>query len=166
MSDPIRSISQNNFILADQKEVSHDNTLSGNGTPESHLGLNETVLYENTEEGSTNSFTLSEKLTNFERVRIFANVGPSSFVSEVFSTSLNVNDSTFRYGSTMYMSDADGSPLQIYGISYSSNDGLTYNSVRSSIRWFSQGSTTSFGGGNNVINTIHKIVGINRIANN
>lgn len=39
MSDPIRSISQNNFILADQKEVSHDNTLSGNGTPESPLGV-------------------------------------------------------------------------------------------------------------------------------
>jgi hypothetical protein len=40
MSDPIRSISQNNFILADQKEVSHDNTLTGNGTPESPLGVN------------------------------------------------------------------------------------------------------------------------------
>ena len=39
MSDPIRSISQNNFILADQKEVSHDNTLSGNGTEESPLGV-------------------------------------------------------------------------------------------------------------------------------
>lgn len=40
MSDPIRSISQNNFLLADQKEVSHDNTLSGNGTEASPLGLN------------------------------------------------------------------------------------------------------------------------------
>lgn len=40
MSDPIRSISQNNFILADQKEVAHDNTLSGNGTTESPLGVN------------------------------------------------------------------------------------------------------------------------------
>jgi hypothetical protein len=41
MSDPIRSISQNNFILADQKEVSHDNTLTGKGTPESPLGVND-----------------------------------------------------------------------------------------------------------------------------
>jgi len=40
MSDPIRSISQNNFILADQKEVSHDNTLTGNGTLDSPLGVN------------------------------------------------------------------------------------------------------------------------------
>ena len=40
MSDPIRSISQNNFLLATQQEVSHDNTLSGNGTAESPLGVN------------------------------------------------------------------------------------------------------------------------------
>ena len=39
MSDPIRSISQNNFLLAAQQEVSHDNTLSGNGTEESPLGV-------------------------------------------------------------------------------------------------------------------------------
>ena len=40
MSDPIRSISQNNFLLAAQQEVSHDNTLSGNGTEASPLGVN------------------------------------------------------------------------------------------------------------------------------
>lgn len=44
MSDPIRSISQNNFILADQKEVSHDNTLSGNGTAASPLGVSDAVM--------------------------------------------------------------------------------------------------------------------------
>ena len=40
MSEPIQSISQGNYILATQKEVSHDNTLSGNGTVESPLGVN------------------------------------------------------------------------------------------------------------------------------
>lgn len=44
MSDPIRSISQNNFILADQKEVSHDNTLSGNGTEASPLGVDDEYI--------------------------------------------------------------------------------------------------------------------------
>ena len=39
MSDPIRSISQNNYLLATQQEVSHDNTLSGNGTEQSPLGV-------------------------------------------------------------------------------------------------------------------------------
>jgi len=38
MSD-IQSISQNNYILATQQEVSHDNSLSGNGTVDSPLGV-------------------------------------------------------------------------------------------------------------------------------
>lgn len=39
MSDPIQSISQQNFLLATQQEVSHDASLSGNGTVESPLGV-------------------------------------------------------------------------------------------------------------------------------
>ena len=39
MSEPIQSIAQNNYILAAQKEVSHDNTLSGNGTVDSPLSV-------------------------------------------------------------------------------------------------------------------------------
>jgi hypothetical protein len=70
MSDPIRSISQNNFILADQKEVSHDNTLTGNGTPESPLGLNETVLWSNASGATAGDFPLSESVKHFEKVRI------------------------------------------------------------------------------------------------
>ena len=75
MSDPIRSISQNNYILATQQEVSHDNTLTGNGTPESPLGVanssDETVLWENSS-GSTSSVSLSESPYNFEFVDIYA----------------------------------------------------------------------------------------------
>ena len=39
MSEPIQSIAKNNYILAIQQEVSHDNTLSGNGTSASPLGI-------------------------------------------------------------------------------------------------------------------------------
>ena len=39
MSDEIQAISQGNYILATQREVSHDNSLSGNGTVESPLGV-------------------------------------------------------------------------------------------------------------------------------
>lgn len=39
MSEPIQSIATNNYILATQQEVSHDNTLSGNGTVDSPLGV-------------------------------------------------------------------------------------------------------------------------------
>lgn len=73
MSDPIRSISQNNYILATQQEVSHDNTLTGNGTPESPLGVanssDETVLWENSS-GST-SATTSESVYNFDFVDLY-----------------------------------------------------------------------------------------------
>ena len=35
----IQSIAQNNYILTTPQEVSHDNTLSGNGTVDSPLGV-------------------------------------------------------------------------------------------------------------------------------
>ena len=35
----IQSIAQNNYIIATNQEVSHDNTLSGNGTVDSPLGV-------------------------------------------------------------------------------------------------------------------------------
>ena len=35
----INAIATNNFLLATQQEVSHDNTLSGNGTVDSPLGV-------------------------------------------------------------------------------------------------------------------------------
>jgi len=64
MSDPIRSISQNNFILADQKEVSHDNTLRGNGTPESPLGVSDAVMV------SSKLDITNNKITGYDGVPI------------------------------------------------------------------------------------------------
>lgn len=64
MSDPIRSISQNNFILADQKEVSHDNTLSGNGTAESPLGVSDGVMV------SSKLDVTNNKITGYDGVPI------------------------------------------------------------------------------------------------
>lgn len=75
MSEPIQSIAQNNYILATQQEVSHDNTLSGNGTVDSPLGVvpgyNETVLYS----GDGTNLTLSEDAYNFERLRFKVDPG-------------------------------------------------------------------------------------------
>ena len=73
MANEIESISQGNYILATQQEVSHDNSLSGNGTVESPLsvvpGYNETVLWDNTN-GTQSGCTLSEPITNFDRILI------------------------------------------------------------------------------------------------
>ena len=86
MSEPIQSIAQNNYILATQKEVSHDNTLSGNGTVDSPLGVvpdyNETVLWSgatplSSMNGSGNALNLSESLFNFEKVAVYARPLPS-----------------------------------------------------------------------------------------
>lgn len=75
MSDPIRSISQNNFILATQQEISHDNTLTGNGTPESPLGVanssDETVLFSNSSGVNGNNLPSGmTDLNTFKYVRI------------------------------------------------------------------------------------------------
>ena len=92
MSDPIRSISQNNYILATQQEVSHDNTLTGNGTPESPLGVanssDETVLWEgeNGELMSANNYTvnLADDPLSYNRIGIYGrpheNAGCQNYV--------------------------------------------------------------------------------------
>ena len=92
MSEPIQSIAQNNYILATQQEVSHDNTLSGNGTVESPLGVvpgyNETVLWSgaaplSSMNDSGNALNLSESLFNFEKVAVYARPLPSHNVLKV-----------------------------------------------------------------------------------
>jgi hypothetical protein len=69
----INAIATNNYLLATQQEVSHDNTLSGNGTVDSPLGVvpgyNETVLYDNIN-GTNSGCILSEPITNFSRIEI------------------------------------------------------------------------------------------------
>ena len=81
MSEPIQSIAQNNYILATPQEVSHDNTLSGNGTVDSPLGVvpgyNETVLWE----GNAATATLSESLDNFEKVDIAYTYWPAHYTT-------------------------------------------------------------------------------------
>lgn len=71
MSD-IQSISQSNYVLATQQAVTHDNSLSGNGTVDSPLGVvpgyNETVLYDSTAKWT--DITFSEPASNFERIRL------------------------------------------------------------------------------------------------
>lgn len=70
MSEPIHSIAQNNYILATQQAVTHDNSMSGNGTVDSPLGVvpgyNETVLWS----GNATSGTFSEDISGFDRLKV------------------------------------------------------------------------------------------------
>lgn len=67
------------FITEGAEIVNHDNSLSGNGTVDSPLGVvpgyNETVLFEDTNgHGMDNSITLSDDVDKFDRIRIYYNV--------------------------------------------------------------------------------------------
>lgn len=64
------------FITEGAEIVNHDNTLSGNGTVDSPLGLNETVLYSNLTGRPSfpgQYFDLSESPLNFEYIEVYLN---------------------------------------------------------------------------------------------
>lgn len=160
MSDPIRSISQNNFILADQKEVSHDNTLSGNGTEESPLGLNETVL-SNGQSSSTSPITLSEAMSNFEYVEIYAVWNYNSTQQMTVYSKISGDSTVFSlcgFGCSDLAADTQDMFMLCSDFSVSGTT-ITVNKV---LRQTNSGSLLSRTDGI----VITKIVGINRIANN
>lgn len=58
------------FITEGAEIVNHDNSLSGNGTVDSPLGLNETVLWSGTGTSGT-TLNLSESVKNFNTVKFY-----------------------------------------------------------------------------------------------
>ena len=163
MSDPIRSISQNNFLLADQKEVSHDNTLRGNGTEESPLGLNETVLWSGTE--TVAAVTLSESADNFEYVEIFYRINDGIYNSVKVKPIGAAQRIAFSAGG--YYGTGNG--LIIKFGTYTLN-GSSLGPSQSKIAYIYGGNgsgtaSATIGFENNSFYLI-RIVGINRIANN
>ena len=58
MANEIQSIAQNNYILATQQEVSHDNTLSGNGAVDSPLR----VILSATNDANVNNIVVTASL--------------------------------------------------------------------------------------------------------
>ena len=58
MSNEIQSIATNNYILATQQEVSHDNTLSGTGMADSPLG----VILSATNDANVNNIVVTAAL--------------------------------------------------------------------------------------------------------
>jgi hypothetical protein len=76
----INAIATNNYLLAAQQEVSHDNTLSGNGNVDSPLGVvpgyNETVLWSgswtpgNSTSPTNSAIQISESVNNFQYIKV------------------------------------------------------------------------------------------------
>lgn len=162
MSDPIRSISQNNFLLADQKEVSHDNTLSGNGTEESPLGLNETVLFEVTGTQGVSTCTLSESPFNFQYLEIYVSEQSEldAQCNKIYILSGNIQRIHVHYNSGNNQCQFVAAKGTISGNTLSITDSLGYDAG------FSSGNMSLTRSNSSQLNCIRKVVGINRIANN
>ncbi len=73
------------YIASGDTMVNHDNTLSGNGTVASPLGLNETVLWEGAPTASNNQIVVSKKFSNFDRVRIYWKSYERRYADEIWA---------------------------------------------------------------------------------
>ena len=157
MSDEIQAIAQNNYILSTQQEVSHDNTLSGNGTVDSPLGLNETVLYKFTGSNilATSAYNLSEAYTNFDRMRITFVYNDGYSLCQEYDTNY---DST-HIPAPMGITQTTG------GATYCKIGGFTHNDDHTQISRTVAYDTTNFTNKNAAdVVSIDSVVGINRKA--
>ena len=158
MSEPIQSISQGNYILATQQEVSHDNTLSGNGTSASPLGLNnETLLFSG--DFTTKSCTLSESPLNFESVKFYLadDGGHTSWGSTEIKSDL-INNCSAENGKCMAGCAVPWSEgFRIMTVSaISANDYKNWDSC--GYQWWGNGGGNIGTGYLNIL----KVIGINR----
>ena len=170
MSENIQSISQGNYILATQKEVSHDNTLSGNGTVDSPLGVvpgyNETVLYDNpTNDNVTNTaeFVMNESLWNFHRA--FIEFDNMEFTGQPLNMEIDLDISTT--GTSYYTPMRNGNSFPELNIPFAN----FYINSAGNIKYTNRG--LLYGPWSNIHTTnldrrgyrVRKVIGINRIAN-
>lgn len=158
MSEPIQSIAQNNYILATQQEVSHDNTLSGNGTVDSPLGLNRTTLFENASgtNGNTN-ITLSESISNFEYVQIDYSV----WDDEKYTRILPVQSSQYQLNTDWF----DNASNFYHFCDVITISDTTYTLIKAAFHGFNSNSVNVDGDAKKFFKT-YKVIGINRVANN
>jgi hypothetical protein len=158
----INAIATNNYILATQQEVSHDNTLSGNGTVDSPLGLNETVLWENSE-GSKDSdlpVTLTESIQNFEKVAFYWQAW-SDGTAQAHTVTICMTDITTYTLSTIYVNNGNLSNIGVYAmVDVLSSNGTSLSHLHG---FFNDLKTTTVSQSSSGFR-LYKVVGINRKA--
>ena len=162
MANEIEAIATNNYVLATQQAVTHDITLSGNGTVDSPLGVvpgyNETVLWSgswkpgNTTTPTNSTITVSESVSNFEYIRIVT----EGILCQTITVTPNQCQALICYPES-------DDRTSILGLKISKDD-------NTHIR-FRCGYSTNFiqayrSGADWGYFTLKKIIGINRIANN
>ncbi len=154
------------FITEGAEIVNHDNTLSGNGTVDSPLGVvpgyNETVLFEGSLTGTLPvSAALSEPTTAFEHIRVTMGGG---YQTEYMYSGTSDTWQVFSpyVGSTS---------ISLYAINFTlSNNYSTVNIATNRSHYCNinnNGTISNYDNNKNATvgeNTIKKIVGINRKA--
>jgi len=131
----------------------------GNTVRISYSGYNETLLWSSSTAAS--SFTLSEIITNFERLKILMQYnGMKSWCDGTIVSAAQFTVACCGYANN----SADGNRLQIFGGSFTSSDGKSFASEAGKCIYFSNGNA-AIGGGATAACTFLKIYGVNRIAN-
>lgn len=164
MANEIEAIATNNYVLATQQAVTHDNSMSGNGTVDSPLGVvpgyNETVLFEDIPSSVTSDVPLSENPTNFEYIDVFAKWNYNSNQYIYCYNRIPTNAANFNlcgYGTYTNNSTTDYHFWMVVGDYVLSS---TKISVLRAYRCASNGD----GGSNYDALIIYKVIGINRKA--
>ena len=147
------------FITEGAEIVNHDNTLSGNGTTASPLGVvpgyNETVLWSGS---STANATLSEPITGFERVKIaFSHNGHS--IAEFQVSKVSGGDSCPLTIGPTFSNDY----CSIYSQSWKFSNSTTFTTAFKCKEWWGNNGAVSSRDASN--HTIYCIWGINRKEN-
>jgi hypothetical protein len=164
MSD-IQSISQNNYILATQQEVSHDNTLSGNGTVDSPLGVvpgyNETVLFSAATPYDKNrtSITLSESYKNFDELKIYwaHHIGTQFTEQITYSDTQDANDFMCIGGR-----GSNANQITHFEAAWSAVNNTSLTAVACIFSTVQAGTSISWANSNELMP--YKVIGINRKA--
>ena len=167
MSENIQSISQGTYTIG---STSATNFVAGPGIkidePSAgtvRIGNDETVLWSGT--GNISTFTLSEKLSNFEKFRfVMAGFNTSQLgMCEYYSPA---DGSNISYCYECYVAGTDKNPLQIWAGRFSTTDSLTYNIIDWKWMYMSGGGSVWSNTWNNDGRKplIKRVIGINRIS--
>lgn len=157
------------FITSGAEIVNHDNSLSGNGTVDSPLGVvpgyNETVLWSGTE--PTSAVSLSETWKNFDRLKIYVqNKSMDNGLNMVEVKPLERDGYTPYYNIIAGFSNGLGTNGMIWQniIGSASDNGLTNLSAFGFQNSWNANAVSVRKNNSNDLNCILKVVGINRKA--
>ena len=143
------------FITSGAEIVNHDNSLSGNGTVDSPLGLNETVLWESTT-GTADTGVFSENITNFEYFDVVFKTNDNIIEVQRFRT--DMSSSTFNLYSNLF-SSSNGLFIKITRMNYSATQFTVNSYAEFNIK---NNANPTISQSNKI--TLLKVIGINRKA--